>query len=167
MKQVDKLFQNAVADGRIHGTGLIAKDLTVANLSKLVTSIIVPQCAERGLEDLDEGIKKLLPEVAVFKVLTGFDDEGGKPIEREPKSPIFLSATRRRGGLRHRDEWVLSGTGTDTRELLGAARGNLSWAVMPDIHYWVWGFELRPWTDPISIDLGRKFEEALHTVLKE
>ncbi|KAI5925505.1 transesterase [Camillea tinctor] len=61
----------------------------VASLTKLVTSIIVLQCVEKGLVDLDESIERLLPEVAAFKVLTGFDSEG-QPIEREPKSPILV-----------------------------------------------------------------------------
>ncbi|KAI1497422.1 Simvastatin synthase [Biscogniauxia marginata] len=107
MEQVDKLFQEAISDGRIHGAVLLAKDLTVnvsrcygvrsvreeapekrppmtvdtpmrfASMFKLVTSIMVLH------------IEELLPEGAAFKVLTGFDDVG-KPVERDPKSPILL-----------------------------------------------------------------------------
>ncbi|KAI1297344.1 Simvastatin synthase [Xylaria venustula] len=121
MKEVDKSFREAVADGRIHGAVLLAKDLNgkvdisrsygfrslreddpeqrppmttdtpmrVASCSKLLTSIMVLQCVERGRANLDEDLERLLPEVAGLKVLTGFD-ASGNPIEREPKSPVLL-----------------------------------------------------------------------------
>jgi CubicO group peptidase (beta-lactamase class C family) len=63
--------------------------MRVASCSKLLTSIMVLQCVEQGLASLDEGLEKLLPEIAGLKVLTGFD-EAGNPIEREPKSPVLL-----------------------------------------------------------------------------
>ncbi|KAI0485502.1 Simvastatin synthase [Xylaria cf. heliscus] len=121
MEEIDKTFREAVADGRIHGAVLLAKDLTgkvdisrtygvrslreedpakrppmladtpmrFASCSKFLTSIMVLQCVEKGLANLDEGLDKLLPEIAGLKVLTGFDD-AGNPIEREPKSPVLL-----------------------------------------------------------------------------
>ncbi|KAI0878768.1 Simvastatin synthase [Hypoxylon argillaceum] len=121
MEEVDKAFREAVADGRIHGAVLLAKDLTgkvdfsraygvrslreedpakrppmtvdtpmrFASCSKLLTSIMVLQCVEKGLANIDDTLEKLLPEVAGLKVLTGFD-EAGNPIEREPKSPVLL-----------------------------------------------------------------------------
>ncbi|KAI8625785.1 Simvastatin synthase [Xylariaceae sp. FL1651] len=121
MDEIDSIFREAVADGRIHGAVLLAKDLTgkvdisraygvrslreedpekrppmmadtpmrFASCSKFLTSIMVLQCVEQGLANLDEGLDKLLPEVAGLKVLTGFDD-AGNPIEREPKSPVLL-----------------------------------------------------------------------------
>ncbi|KAI0809301.1 Simvastatin synthase [Xylaria sp. FL0064] len=121
MEKIDRIFREAVADGRIHGAVLLAKDLTgkvdisqsygvrslreedpekrppmttdtpmrVASCSKLLTSIMVLQCVERGLANIDESLERLLPEVAGLKVLTGFD-EAGNPIEREPKSPVLL-----------------------------------------------------------------------------
>ncbi|KAI0452587.1 Simvastatin synthase [Xylaria acuta] len=121
MEEIDKTFREAVADGRIHGAVLLAKDLTgkvsisrsygvrsvreedpqkrppmradtpmrFASCSKFLTSIMVLQCVEQGLANLDEGLEKLLPEVAGLKVLTGFD-EAGNPIEREPTSPVLL-----------------------------------------------------------------------------
>lgn len=63
--------------------------MRVASCSKFLTSIMVLQCMEKGLVNLDESLERLLPEVAALKVLTGFD-EAGNPIEREPKSPILL-----------------------------------------------------------------------------
>lgn len=60
-----------------------------ASCSKLLTSIMVLQCVEKGLANIDDTLEKLLPEVAGLKVLTGFD-EAGNPIEREPKSPVLL-----------------------------------------------------------------------------
>ncbi|KAI0518168.1 Simvastatin synthase [Xylaria bambusicola] len=121
MEEVDNAFRQAVADGRIHGGVLLARDLTgkidisrsygvrslreadpekrppmtadtpmrVMSCSKLLTSIMVLQCVEQGLVNLDEGLERLLPEIAGLKVLTGFD-ETGNPIEREPKSPVLL-----------------------------------------------------------------------------
>ncbi|CAJ2511346.1 Uu.00g069710.m01.CDS01 [Anthostomella pinea] len=47
--------------------------MRIASASKLLTAIMVLQCVERGLASLDEGLEKLLPEVANLKVLTGFD----------------------------------------------------------------------------------------------
>ncbi|KAI1432152.1 transesterase [Xylaria sp. CBS 124048] len=121
MEQVDKAFQKAVRDGRIHGAVLLAKDLTgkvnisrsygvrtlsekdpekrapmlaetpmrIASCSKLITSIMVLQCVELGLLNLDETADRLLPEIASLKVLERFD-EAGNPIGREAKSPILL-----------------------------------------------------------------------------
>ncbi|KAI1126876.1 Simvastatin synthase [Nemania abortiva] len=121
MEEVDKAFREAVADGRIHGAVLLAKDRTgkvdisrsygvrslreedpakrppmavdtpmrFASCSKFLTSIMVLQCVEQGLANIDEGLEKLLPEVAGLKVLTGFD-EAGNPTLREPKSPVLL-----------------------------------------------------------------------------
>jgi CubicO group peptidase (beta-lactamase class C family) len=63
--------------------------MRVASCTKLLTSIMVLQCVEKGLVSLDETLERLLPEVAALKVLTGFD-EAGNPIEREPKSPILV-----------------------------------------------------------------------------
>ncbi|GAW20788.1 hypothetical protein ANO14919_102990 [Xylariales sp. No.14919] len=121
MEEIDKTFREAIADGRIHGAVLLAKDRTgkvdisrsygvrslrdadpekrppmtadtpmrVASCSKFLTSIMVLQCVEMGLASLDEGLERLLPEVAGLKVLTGFD-EAGNPIEREPKTPVLV-----------------------------------------------------------------------------
>ncbi|KAI1179615.1 Simvastatin synthase [Nemania sp. FL0916] len=121
MEEVDAAFRDAIADGRIHGAVLLAKDLTgkvdisqsygvrsvreedaakrpamavdtpmrMASCSKFLTSIMVLQCVEQGLVDLEESVERFLPEVASLKVLTGFDDDGN-PVEREPKSPVLL-----------------------------------------------------------------------------
>ncbi|KAI1337653.1 Simvastatin synthase [Xylariaceae sp. FL0016] len=63
--------------------------MRIASASKLLSSIMVLQCVDQGLVGLDDTLHKLLPEVAKQKVLTGFDDDG-KPIEREPKTPVLV-----------------------------------------------------------------------------
>lgn len=64
--------------------------MRVASASKILTSVMALQCVERGEISLDDTIEKLLPEVAGLKVITGYDEATGKPIERPPKTPITL-----------------------------------------------------------------------------
>lgn len=49
MEEIDTIFREAVADGRIHGAVLLAKDLTGAYFRPLITSelVINPQCRYR------------------------------------------------------------------------------------------------------------------------
>ncbi len=60
-----------------------------ASFTKLLTTISVLQCVERGLITLDEDTSALLPELACQKILTGFD-EAGEPVLVDRKSPITL-----------------------------------------------------------------------------
>jgi len=63
--------------------------MRIASASKFLSSIMVLQCVEAGKVSLDETLERLLPEVAAFKVITGFDD-AGEPVERDPKSPATV-----------------------------------------------------------------------------
>lgn len=57
----------------------------VASSTKLVTTVAVMQCVERGLLDLDADIASVLPEWENPRILTGFD---------ENDNPIFRPATK-------------------------------------------------------------------------
>ncbi|GFF71785.1 acyltransferase LovD [Aspergillus lentulus] len=61
----------------------------VASSTKLVTTVAVMQCVERGLLDLDADIANVLPEWENPRILTGFD-EGNNPIFRPATKPITL-----------------------------------------------------------------------------
>ncbi|KAH9897393.1 transesterase [Xylariomycetidae sp. FL2044] len=63
--------------------------MRIASASKLLSSIMALQCVDQGLVGLDDTLERLLPEVAGQKVLIGYDEDG-KPIERDPKSPVRL-----------------------------------------------------------------------------
>ncbi|KAF7872200.1 hypothetical protein EAF04_003125 [Stromatinia cepivora] len=52
----------------------------LASCTKLLTTIAAMQCVERGLLSLDGDICELLPEFKGVQILTGFDEESGKPI---------------------------------------------------------------------------------------
>ncbi|GKZ63262.1 hypothetical protein AnigIFM49718_011332 [Aspergillus niger] len=61
----------------------------VASCTKLVTTIAVMQCVERGLLDLDADVANVLPEWASPQILTGFDNNDN-PIFRAATKPITL-----------------------------------------------------------------------------
>lgn len=61
----------------------------VASSTKLVTTIAVMQCVERGLLELDADIANVLPEWENPRILTGFD-ENDNPIFRPASKPITL-----------------------------------------------------------------------------
>ncbi|KAK9592074.1 hypothetical protein V6Z92_005108 [Aspergillus fumigatus] len=57
----------------------------VASCTKLMTTVAVMQCVERGLLDLDEDIANVLPEWDSPRILTGFDEDD---------NPSFWPATK-------------------------------------------------------------------------
>lgn len=61
--------------------------MRIASASKLITSIMCLQCAQQGLLDLDKDVSPILPEIANFEILTGFDDDG-KPQTRKRQKPL-------------------------------------------------------------------------------
>jgi CubicO group peptidase (beta-lactamase class C family) len=58
-------------------------------MTKLMTSISVMQCVEKGLLDLDEDISRVLPELKDPDVITGFEEDG-KPIMTKANKPVTL-----------------------------------------------------------------------------
>lgn len=64
----------------------------MASCTKLVTTIAVMQCVERGLLNLDEDVTGILPELKDLPILTGFEEVDGKdkPILVENTKPITL-----------------------------------------------------------------------------
>ncbi|CEN60518.1 Putative Beta-lactamase class C and other penicillin binding protein [Aspergillus calidoustus] len=61
----------------------------VASCTKLVTTVAVMQCVERGLLDLDADIANVLPEWKSPRILTGFD-ENDNPIFRPATKPVTI-----------------------------------------------------------------------------
>ncbi|KAH7113123.1 beta-lactamase family protein [Dactylonectria estremocensis] len=61
----------------------------IASATKLVTTVAVMQCVERGQLDLDADIAKILPEWEKPQVLTGFN-ENDEPIFRPSTKAITL-----------------------------------------------------------------------------
>ncbi|KLJ08706.1 beta-lactamase [Blastomyces silverae] len=59
-----------------------------ASCTKLVTSIAVLQCVEKGLIDLDENVGRILPELADPDVLHGFDEGTGEPVIKKAEKKI-------------------------------------------------------------------------------
>ena len=55
----------------------------VASCTKLMTTVAVMQCVEKGLFTLDEDISHILPEWKSPDVLTGFEEKTGEPILRK------------------------------------------------------------------------------------
>ena len=62
----------------------------IASCTKLMTSIAVLQCVEKGLLDLDEDISAILPEWKDPNILRGFDEATGKPILEKAKEKVTL-----------------------------------------------------------------------------
>ncbi|OTA88782.1 hypothetical protein M434DRAFT_34687 [Hypoxylon sp. CO27-5] len=63
--------------------------MSLASMSKLVTTVAALQVVERGLITLDEDVSPFLPLLAKQGILTGFADNG-EPIIRERRNPITL-----------------------------------------------------------------------------
>lgn len=61
----------------------------IASCTKLMTTIAVLQCVEKGLLSLDEDISTVLSEWKTPNVLTGFD-EGGQPILKHATKKLTL-----------------------------------------------------------------------------
>jgi CubicO group peptidase (beta-lactamase class C family) len=62
----------------------------VASCTKLMTTVAVMQCVEKGLFTLDEDISRILPEWKSPDILTGFEEKTGEPILRKATKVITL-----------------------------------------------------------------------------
>ena len=62
----------------------------IASCTKLMTCISVLQCVERGVLNLDDDVTGILPELKDMYILTGFDEETGKPLTRKATRNITL-----------------------------------------------------------------------------
>ena len=62
----------------------------IASCTKLMTCIAVMQCVESGKLALDDDVSTILPEVKKMDILTGFDEETGKPTYTKAKNAITL-----------------------------------------------------------------------------
>ncbi len=62
----------------------------IASCTKLLTSIAVLQCVEKGLIGLDDDVAPILHELKGIQILKGFDPTSGKPILQTAKKAITL-----------------------------------------------------------------------------
>ncbi|OJD11556.1 hypothetical protein AJ78_07701 [Emergomyces pasteurianus Ep9510] len=77
----------------------------VASCSKLIISIALMQCVDKGLIDLEESVDRVLPELSDPDVLDGFDEETGEPIIRKANKKItFVHLLTHTAGLAY-DNW--------------------------------------------------------------
>lgn len=118
-KQLDSAFEEAVNAGRLPGIGAVVidkagkaiynqafgkldanddsskpftndTDIIMWSCTKLMTSLAILQLLEKGdIASLDDPMSKYLPKDPSVRVYTG-DDKDGKPMFREPKTPITL-----------------------------------------------------------------------------
>jgi CubicO group peptidase (beta-lactamase class C family) len=72
--------------------GPITVDSTmwIASCTKLLATIAVLQCVEKGLLTLDDPVGTVLPELADPDLLYGFDEETKKPLIRKAKNKITM-----------------------------------------------------------------------------
>lgn len=62
----------------------------IASCTKLMTVVSVMQCVERGLLKLDDDVTSILHELKDLEILTGFDEESGKPMMKKRRRTITL-----------------------------------------------------------------------------
>jgi CubicO group peptidase (beta-lactamase class C family) len=62
----------------------------IASCTKLLATIAVLQCVEKGLLTLDEPVGRVLPELAEPDLLYGFDEASNKPLIRKAKNKITM-----------------------------------------------------------------------------
>lgn len=73
-------------DGRPHQLNDV---FMIASMTKAITSVAGAQMLEQGLFSLDQPAEEVLPQIADYQVLEGFDADD-KPILRAPKSKITM-----------------------------------------------------------------------------
>ncbi|EER29926.1 hypothetical protein CPC735_012440 [Coccidioides posadasii C735 delta SOWgp] len=62
----------------------------IFSLTKLMTSIAVLQCVERGLIQLDDDVAQILPDLAALENLEGHNSDTREWILRKRKNAINL-----------------------------------------------------------------------------
>ncbi|KAF2727657.1 beta-lactamase/transpeptidase-like protein [Polyplosphaeria fusca] len=62
----------------------------LASMTKLLTAVVVLQCIEHGLLNLDANVNVILPEVGKYDIITGWDDETNQGIFQSITTPITL-----------------------------------------------------------------------------
>ena len=62
----------------------------MGSCTKLLTSIAVLQCVEKGYFSFDEDVTRLLPELKDIEVQTPAKEEGGDPTRAKAKNTITL-----------------------------------------------------------------------------
>ncbi|RNJ59764.1 hypothetical protein D7B24_001489 [Verticillium nonalfalfae] len=66
----------------------------IASATKLVTTVAVLQCVEKGLLDLDADVSKILPEWENPQILTGFDENDGPLLQPSEKAITLRQVIR-------------------------------------------------------------------------
>ncbi|KAK7755447.1 hypothetical protein SLS62_002675 [Diatrype stigma] len=90
---INKVYEDAVSAQLLPGISVFAGDKNaslkegddlpftastichVASMSKLLTSVAALQCVEDGTLNLDEDVKRWLPDIGKYGIITGFDDD--------------------------------------------------------------------------------------------
>jgi methyl acetate hydrolase len=123
-----KVFANAGRRGA-DDTSPVTDDTLfwIASCTKAITSVAALQLVERGLLELDAPVGNRLPQLAVARVLTGFDDAGA-PMTRPATTPITL-----RHLLTHTSGLAYDFACADLAKYLAATGGTLMGAGQPDI----------------------------------
>lgn len=73
-----------------NGPVTVDSTMWIASCTKLVTTVAVLQCVEKGLIKLDDPVAPLLPELADPDVLYGFDENTNAPLMRKAKNKITM-----------------------------------------------------------------------------
>ena len=72
------------------GPALVADDAFVlASCSKLVTTVAVLQLVERGMLELEQDVREVMPALGMLKRLDGFGEEG-EPVLRDDGVPVTV-----------------------------------------------------------------------------
>lgn len=64
--------------------------LTIASCTKIITTVAVLQCVERGQFGLDDDVSTVLDELQDLKILKGFEEGTENPILVPAKNKITL-----------------------------------------------------------------------------
>lgn len=83
-------YQKAFGEGAPGKALTLDATFLIASCSKLIASIAVLQCVERGQIQLDDEVTNLLPELKDLNILRSFDGDSGKPVLEKSKKAITL-----------------------------------------------------------------------------
>lgn len=65
----------------------------IASMSKLITTVAAMQIVEKGIVDLEEDLRPLVPELDALEIIRGFHDDG-KPKVDKNVLPVTLRYVR-------------------------------------------------------------------------
>ncbi|KAF2864801.1 beta-lactamase/transpeptidase-like protein [Massariosphaeria phaeospora] len=91
----------------------------IASMTKLLTSVACLQAVEAGIVELDASVAEILPEVGMYGIITGFDEEKNEGVFERCENAVTLRYVSRRNRPRSvRTQALFHACGQETTTVL-------------------------------------------------